>query len=456
MKSTIISKSITYKHLLFYPLNYGALVVIVLICLFWGFFVTCNPALSQFDTKYYCDSLQIFYKSDSLVEKTMNYKFVYNRSNRLTTSGNAPLHIYIFKDKIYYFNTKIYLKPTEWDGSKVIRHSDRININNKLIEYEKYLEELETQTKPIDMILYELETIRDGNVLSDELLSWATNRYNHLKLEESTLKQHKLLLSYLEDFNSKLTFTEISYSTVSDFQRYLEKQKDRRYSKNAPYLSNNYVTSILTIFSSYLNEAVREGFISQNPLHELRKKKTVTDKEYLTLDEIKAIEALDIGSRMQGVKDVKNIFLFACYTGLRLVDLQLLRNTDIKDGVMEITPHKTRKHNIKVVLPLKYLFWGKPYKILQEIYLPFTIPGDSRDYISEFTELAGINKKIGWHSARHSCAMNLLDLGFSLSEVQKVLGHKSIQTTEIYARMRNERVSENIINRFKDIEDKTT
>lgn len=118
-------------------------------------------------------------------------------------------------------------------------------------------------------------------------------------------------------------------------------------------------------------------------------------------------------------------------------DAHNIKIEDVKDNWLVIIPIKTDKFHTKVELPLNKLFWGRPLELLGELKTIHAKTSSSY-LLQEFADKCGINKKVTWHVARHSFAMNLLNLGMDLEGVQKLLGHKSITTTEIYARLRKD------------------
>lgn len=371
----------------------------------------------------------------------LKYKWIHNRRKQLDKNGKAPLHLYVYNVKKKYFHTQVFLRPTEWDGSKVLRHSDKLNINKKILDYESYLDAIGNQSKPIELVVKELSMIRDGIKESNLVIEYVKKKLP-TNLKQSTVKQHLILHGYLERFDSGLQFSHLTYTRLNQFKKYLSKQNDRRYKTTKVQLSANYVASMLIILNSYINEAIRDGKLDSNALELVKKDKTVTKKEYLTMQEVERVAKVDVSSRAKGVQFIHKLFLFDCYTGLRVSDLERIHPSNLNGGILTIEPLKTEKNKTKVVLDLNFLFWGRALDLIKEFDLPVKIRGKSHQHIQDFIDAAGIDKKIGWHSARHSFAMNLLAEGIPLLAVQKALGHKSIQTTEIYAKMTSETMND--------------
>lgn len=201
--------------------------------------------------------------------------------------------------------------------------------------------------------------------------------------------------------------------------------------KRKPNTVRTYYTAIVAA----LNLAVQERKIQRNPNELLdramKPQPKRTDREYLTMEELDAFESVKVNKK--GV-EVQRAFVFSArYSGLRLSDLRKLKWTDIQDGQIRLNMTKTR---MSVAVPLtqaaveflgsndsEYVFPG-----LQEVARGLTF-----HYIRRIARLAGIKKEISMHTARHTFAVALLSAGVDIYTVSRLLGHKTISVTEIYA-----------------------
>ena len=247
------------------------------------------------------------------------------------------------------------------------------------------------------------------------------------------------------------------------------KQVDKEYCKQfISYLQNDYrgvngqviaphtVCGYLTVFSAALNWAVRNDFISENPFSKLspqdRPKKPESQREYLQIDEIKKL----ISTKCPTREDVKQAFLFSCYCGLRYSDIIALRWCDIRqDGDtwrVEIIMKKT-KDPIYIPLSEQALKWlPKRPKGAKDEDKIFGLPTISRVclIIDAWTKAAGIKKHVTFHVARHSFATMMLTLDVDLYTTSKLLGHKDVSTTQIYAKIIDQKKTD-AVNRVNDI-----
>jgi integrase len=133
---------------------------------------------------------------------------------------------------------------------------------------------------------------------------------------------------------------------------------------------------------------------------------------------------------------VKKAFLFSCYTGLRISDLKTLIWGDIQHGPDQIIKRQKKTKEI-VYIPLNKIAWG----IINDGYLHnytetiFPLLEKVLYYtLRTLAKRAGIEKKIGWHTARHTFAVLSLEAGAEIYTVSKLLGHTDVKTTQVYAK----------------------
>ena len=195
------------------------------------------------------------------------------------------------------------------------------------------------------------------------------------------------------------------------------------------------------------NKAVRDGLMASNPVQELTREERfhAPDKhrEYLTADELKRFLAVEPQTYMEEV--VQRAFGFSCMTGLRLGDMQRLHWSDIKDvnGVQTVLviQHKTKR---PVAVPLNALALSllpaRPENGENGIIFPLVKkPDNVAKYVRRIKDKAGIEKDFTYHSSRHSAATLAITAGAELYSVSKILGHGSIASTQVYAKVNMEK-----------------
>lgn len=196
-----------------------------------------------------------------------------------------------------------------------------------------------------------------------------------------------------------------------------------------------------------LNVAVREGLIPSNPMDKLSRHERVKTnrgkREYLTIDEVKALVATPCKR-----KDIKYSYLFACNCGLRLGDVRKLKWGDItKDGnrwMLSVLMNKSEKP-VHIPLGVQARRWLPKRKGADAGSLVFgELPRDTHinAHLKTWTAKAGITKAVTYHTSRHTFATMLLTLGADLYTVSKLLGHSQIKNTQIYAEIISRRKDE--------------
>lgn len=172
------------------------------------------------------------------------------------------------------------------------------------------------------------------------------------------------------------------------------------------------------------------------PFRKFKIKQEKGRHEFLTPDELKKLENLEVNDKK--LRHVLDAFLFCCYTGLRFSDFcQLTPANFIRVNGKRWLYFKSIKTDIELRLPLHLLFEGKALAILDRYEITeFANLGSNSETnkaLAIITGIARIKKHVTYHTARHTCATLLVHQGVPITTVQKLLGHTSVKTTEIYS-----------------------
>lgn len=251
------------------------------------------------------------------------------------------------------------------------------------------------------------------------------------QLKDSTRYNHLTTLHLLQGFKSFVSFQELTFDFLTQFEHYLYQKR----------LHVNTVAKHLRHLKQYINLAERKDLLlhQQNPFRNYRIKSTDSHHTFLLPEELQALENLQLNGIRQKLEKSLDAFLFCCYTGLRYSDFTHLTAQNILElGQMHWLVYKSVKTNVEARLPLDLLFGGKAVSILKKY------KKDSQDFfklkdnsnlnkdLQMLAKMAGIKKHVSFHTARHTNATLLIYKGVSITTVQKLLGHKSIKTTELY------------------------
>ena len=194
----------------------------------------------------------------------------------------------------------------------------------------------------------------------------------------------------------------------------------------------NTVCGRVNILKAILHKAELDGIISHRPdFSGLAPQPEPGHREFLTIDELRALVAVDFPNRL------KNPFMFACFTGLRLNDVRTLKWSDIQGGTIVLRQHKTSEFVRIPISPNAARFM--PEKTGERVFMDFpTCETWYGKKIKEWVKAAGIKKNISFHCSRHTFATLSLDNGADLFTISKLLGHTKITTTQIYTKALDE------------------
>lgn len=245
-----------------------------------------------------------------------------------------------------------------------------------------------------------------------------------------------------KDVDKKWILSFIDYLKNNALNQNFQRAKDEANRKKVP-ISQNTQHRLIVNLNYVMNAAVRDGVIRSNPMKELSKREKVAEKkgtrEYLNKEEIERLMATPFTHSRYNIKEA---FLFSCFTGLRYSDLCMIRRADFhRDDLGAYLRIKM----VKTHEPLKIYVPDVALRLLpntEEENTPlFNLP--KNDYANQalrrWLEDAKITgKKITFHCGRHSAATLLLSAGLPLAVVGKQLGHLKASTTEIYAKLVDE------------------
>ena len=235
-------------------------------------------------------------------------------------------------------------------------------------------------------------------------------------------------VNQLELFRPGVDFADLTYTFVKDFDAWLREQGK----------GINTVAKHLRQLRTLINEATSDGYMPADayPFRKFKIKQEKGRHEFLTPDELRKLENLEVNDKK--LRHVLDAFLFCCYTGLRFSDFcQLNYSNFAKINGKKWLHFKSIKTGIELRLPLHLLFEGKALAILDRYEITkFSCLGSNAETnkaLAQITGMARIKKHVTYHTARHTCATLLIHQGVPITTVQKLLGHTSVKTTEIYS-----------------------
>lgn len=285
--------------------------------------------------------------------------------------------------------------------------------------------------------------LRNTSVRSKmKLLDWMKHYQETQK--KRGVRDEKLIrntIHILTVYCPKATMRQINKEFLKDLIDYL--RNVHKTPQGKPLAANTCINYLACLRNAF-NLAVREDVLPENPMNRLtvaeKIKSPESKREYLTLEEVKLLE-----QTLCKREDIKQAFLFSCYTGLRISDVHALQWKNVTEDNgrwrINIVMEKT-KDPLYLPLSKQALKWmPKRGEAADEDRVFPTVPREisSPTYIHDWVKAAGITKHISYHCSRHTCATMLLTLGADIYTVSKLLGHRRVETTQIYAKIINKK-----------------
>lgn len=234
-----------------------------------------------------------------------------------------------------------------------------------------------------------------------------------------------------------IQFNQINKNFVDGFRDYLLKDAT---TKTTKAISTNTKYSYFNKFKAALKLAVRDGILKTNPadmVEDLPQGEPV--REFLTLDELKTLAKTDSKNKL-----MKQAFIFACLTGLRFSDIQKLKWSELQHSAelgyyIRFVQQKTKGSETLPISEEAFNLLGERGAPSDKVF-PNLIYSDSRNAdLHKWVITAGIDKHITFHCSRHTYATLQLTLGTDIFTVSKLLGHRNLKTTQIYANVIDEK-----------------
>jgi integrase len=238
-------------------------------------------------------------------------------------------------------------------------------------------------------------------------------------------------IRYLKKYGggSAVQLSQITPQWIDGFQRFL---------LNGTELSPTTAYDYSKAIRMALRKAVRENILVKNPAESVKGlSEPETDLIFLNIDEVQKLADTGLSGKLGG--EIKNAFIFACYTGLRISDLKSLKWGDIERKPIQIIKRQ-KKTRSAVYIPLSDVAWGiiddgPEHNPEDKVFdLLANTKSQTNRYLLKWAENAGIKKRVGWHTARRTFATWELEHGADIYTVANLLGHKKLKQAAKYAK----------------------
>lgn len=333
--------------------------------------------------------------------------------------------------------TSVVLPKDDWSESK-----QRVKRRNS--EYEKHNSILEAfDKKALKFLLnnfvhdetpltlkqfkdYMISAGHSGESFTDYIMNYLNTNKPRLRLE--SWWSYKSQITKLLKFKCHISFSDITEKFINEYQHYM---------LNTLGNNENTVSKSLRSLRTFVNIAMRYGYIKNNPFKYITIKKVDGKRDFLSLDELNKIAQAYFDFKIKNVmeREIVRYFLFSCYTGLRYSDLRQLKYSSIHGNSIHINMHKTGyRVNIPLTQKANQLLPEKRQDDLQPIFRVYCNKVTNR-ILKQVGQRCGIPKKLTCHVARHTFATVSITLGIPIEVVSKLLGHTNLKTTQVYAKI---------------------
>jgi integrase len=386
----------------------------------------------------------------------------YGRTSKITKDGLMPIYLRVtINGNRFEQSTQKYLAKGKWSfatGHAKGNTEDARTINHfldtlrqKIYHYQQEIianetffniESFRRKWLGIKETTYTLlQVFKDHNDQMFKLIGSDFSKATHGKYK--TTYDHTAEFLKFKYLISDIEISKLSYSFISDFEYYL---------KTKPKCNHNTTIKYLTNLRKIVNIGIKNGWLSKDPFFGFKMCKKEVIRDFLSEEELQTMTSKDFSNAR--LNQVRDIFIFSCFTGLAYIDAKRLRRSDIAIGIdgekwifttRKKTDSPTRIPQLPTVLDIMNHYSTHEQCIKNDCLLPVPSNAKLNAYLKEVADICGIKKHLTFHIARHTFATTVtLNNGVPIETVSKMLGHKSLKITQIYAKILDKRVSEDM------------
>jgi integrase len=378
----------------------------------------------------------------------INISIVFDHRGRTTKGKEGPLELrFIVNRKPYYMSTGIRVRASEFRYGFVANRDDADQLNRRLKVLVRQANEEVTRMMeeelPIDMNVIRRKLSGQSEDEPDvKFIDWVKDEITQLRLREGTMKHYKTLYDRLCQFGKMMEWKDLTTANIYKWDSWLHGLKkelrdaDKKAGKDEELLSDAAVYNYHKCLKALLNRAVLFDLIERNPYERLKgqfKRGDVENLEYLDENEIAAFMNLHpVPYTPLAVS--RDLFVFQIFTGLSFSDMQAF---NIKDYKLVDGKWVNVGKRIKTGVPYVSQLLPPVVEVLENygMEVPKISNADYNKCLKALGMVAGIEKPLHSHLARHTFATMMLREGVRIEHVSKMLGHTNIVTTQRYAKV---------------------
>lgn len=265
----------------------------------------------------------------------------------------------------------------------------------------------------------------------------------------ATLERYKTSLEHTRSFikwkynKEDIEITRLDFEFVTEYEFWLKSIRKCNHNTSIKYISN---------FRKIVNRCIRSGWLAKDPFLGFKMTKREVERIALSKQDLQTLA--DKQFPFERLIQVRDIFLFCCFTGLAYADIKKLKRSEIAIGIdgekwIFTSREKTETESRIPLLPSSVAIMEKyknhPQCLNEDRLLPVLSNQKMNAYLKEIADVCNIHKNFTFHIARHTFATTVtLSNGVPIETVSKMLGHKNLKTTQHYAKILDRKVSDDM------------
>jgi site-specific recombinase XerD len=381
---------------------------------------------------------------------------------KANNEGNCPIYARItVQSKRFEFSTNKFINPEKWSsiGAKIKGSNEEARTINSHLDF------IKNQLNNAEKKLYKRDITVTSENLKNELFGIGikrrmlipifqdhNNKIKSLVGQEyaaGTLERYETSLKHTKEFLqwkysvSDFDINEIDHAFITDYEYFL---------RSVRKCANNTAVKYIKNFKKIIRICLANGWLDKDPFANYKSKVREVEREFLSQEEVQAIYTKKFATERLNL--VSDIFVFSCFTGLAYIDVKNLTQSNISlgiDGKRWIFTHRQKTESpsriplLQIPEEIIQKYAANPQCLNEDRLLPILSNQKMNSYLKEIAGVCGINKELTFHIARHTFATTItLTNGVPIESVSKMLGHKSLRTTQHYAKILDKKVSDDM------------
>ncbi|MCZ8022994.1 MAG: site-specific integrase [Cyclobacteriaceae bacterium] len=387
------------------------------------------------------------------MSRTISVTF-FTRKDRVDANGQSPIYMrIILNEKRLTIATKLIAKLKDWSDrtGKLKPNTEEARKINHMIDAFKMKafdmqRELMQEGKEVSLDAIKakwygtevekprmiIEIFKEHNAQMKALIGKEFAPRTFVRYETS-LKHTVDYLQWKYQMND-IDVKKLNYEFISNYEFYLKSERKCDHNTTVKYLSN---------FKKIVHICIKNGWLTSDPFVGFKMTKREIERPFLVQEELDSI--IEKKFSIERLKQVRDIFIFCCYTGLAYADVQKLSRDEITTGIdgekwiwtsRQKTDTATRIPLLPQALEIINRYKDEPSCLNKGRLLPVLSNQKMNGYLKEIADACGITKKMTFHTARHTFATTVtLSNGVPIETVSKMLGHRNLKTTQHYAKI---------------------